>query len=260
MFRNGLDADSRVGTKRLSHFFVQKADELLRLRGAGFPLYTRVYVLRIFPEDCNVYVFRMFQGSGHASEVSHGSDASVKIQVMTDGNVKAADSASHWRGQRTLDCDFEIFDGIEGVLREPLAESIVTLFAGEYFPPDQAPLSPVCGRHRLVDDFAHGLRDIRAHPVSFYEWDYRFVRDLYAVRATSNRFSFFGWQVFSEFKSFKSRHPNPLPLLFAPRLYVAQAPACEDDFNVFTGQGRSDRNRRPLCLVFECQGVIFAEA
>ena len=86
-------------------FFLQKIENLLRLRRACGVLDSRVNVFRVFAEDHHVDFLRMLDGRGDAFEVLHRPETHEKIEQLPQRNIERANTAAHWRSQRSFDSD-----------------------------------------------------------------------------------------------------------------------------------------------------------
>ena len=93
-----------------------------------------------------------------------------ELMAKCAATVKRAEAAAHRRGQRTLDRDHVLADGVQRLGREPVA--VVELggfLAGVDFHPADLALAAVGLGDRRINNIQHGRRDIDADPVALDE-------------------------------------------------------------------------------------------
>ena len=120
---HGLDADAGIRADLRAHLRVQELDDLRGFGRALLPFDAGVDVLGVLAEDHHVQPLRLLHGRGHAGEVAHRAHADVEVQQLAQGDVQAADAAADRRGERALDGDVELADGVERVLGQPSSNS-----------------------------------------------------------------------------------------------------------------------------------------
>src|SRR5690606_38616262 len=98
---------------------------------------------------------------------------------LTDRDVDRADAATDRRGERTLDADLVLLDGVEGLLREPddLAVHVVGLVAGIHLHPGDPATVAVRVLYRRVQDPLRGRPDVGPRPITLDEADDGLVGD-----------------------------------------------------------------------------------
>src|SRR5215467_4829003 len=139
---------------------------------------SRIHVLGILAEDYYVDSLWMLNRGRNAVEIAYRPYARVEVQHLSERNVEAANTASHWSRQRTLDGNREFGDRVDSVVGQPLTELIESLFAGKYLVPSHPALAPIGFFHRCVEDPPGSAPDVPAGPVAFYKRDDGIVRDL----------------------------------------------------------------------------------
>ena len=83
-----------------------------------------------------------FHRRRRACVILHRANAGVEIENLAQSYVERANAAADRRGERPLDGDAKIADGIDGFVGQPGIEFGVGLFAGENFVPDDLRLPP----------------------------------------------------------------------------------------------------------------------
>src|SRR5208337_1483209 len=169
--RNGFDAHPRVEADLLlpsilAKKCVHKVDNKSRLLRPLAPLDTRVNVFRVFAEDDDVHALRIPDRRRHARNVFHRPPAGVEVQELPQGNVQAADAATHRRGQRTFDGNAELLDGVERSLRQPFTELLEGLFTRKHLVPHNPALAAKGFLDRRVEYPPRRLPDVAARAIT----------------------------------------------------------------------------------------------
>src|SRR6185369_3026114 len=175
-----LDADAAAGPDRLAEA-ADEVDHLVRGVGARRPLDAGIDVFDVLAEDDHVDLLRLLDRRRDALEIAHRTHTGVEVEDLAQGDVQAADAAADRRGQRALDGDPVLADGLQGVLREPLAFPVVGLLTGEHFEPGDRPRAAVDLLDSAVERTAGGAPDVGAGAVSLDEGDDRAVRHFQTV-------------------------------------------------------------------------------
>src|SRR5262249_40231050 len=123
------------------HGVVKEIDQLLDFGGSLLPFDADVDIFRVLTEDDHVELLGMLHRRGDALVVAHGADARVKIKDLAQGYVQGADSTADRRSQRPLDGDVEVANGVDRLLRKPVAETGEGLLPGENFKPVNLPFA-----------------------------------------------------------------------------------------------------------------------
>jgi hypothetical protein len=165
---DGLDPDARLGPDLPPQLVAQEGGESLRLRGAGLDFEAGVHVFGVLPEDDHVDLLGMQHRRGDPGEPAHGPQADVEVEDLAQGHVERADPPADGRGERALDSDEVLAEGLDGLVGEPVAG----LFEGLLPRQDLLPgdLLTVLGRGG-VEDEARGGPDVDAGPVPLDEGD-----------------------------------------------------------------------------------------
>ena len=156
----------------------QKIQDLLAFGRSTGVFNAGVNILRILPEDDHVHLFGMFHRRRHAVEPLHRAQADIKVQHLAQGDIEGADAAANGRGERPFDADEVFFEGLDGVIRQPVVESLETLLAGENFEPGDLAPAAVSFLHGGVEHAHAGRPDVRARPVAANERDDGVVRHI----------------------------------------------------------------------------------
>ena len=120
------------------------------------PLDAGVDVFGVLAEDDDVHPLGMRDGRRRAGEVAHRPHARIEIEHLAQRDVEAADAAADRRGQRTLDRDLVGADGLERVVRQPLAVLFLGLLAGRHLEPDD----PLACRRKAFATAASNTRTL----------------------------------------------------------------------------------------------------
>ena len=102
----------------------------LRLGRARRPLDARVDVLGVLAEDHHVHVLRPLHRARHALEPAHRPQADVEVELLAQRDVQRADAAADRRGERPLDADQVLAEGVERLVRQPVVDLLERLLAG----------------------------------------------------------------------------------------------------------------------------------
>ena len=173
--RDGLDPDARVGPDLPSHLVAQERREAVRLGGAGLHLETGVHVLGVLPEDHHVDLLGVEHRRRDTGEPAHGAQAHVEVEDLAQGHVEGPDPAAHRRGERPLDADEVLAEGLDGLVGEPVPGLLEGLLPRQDLLPGDLPA--VLGGGRVEDEARRGP-DVDAGPVPLDERDDRLVGDL----------------------------------------------------------------------------------
>ncbi|MNZ67932.1 hypothetical protein D3C78_861900 [compost metagenome] len=180
---NRLDADAAVlGEADLldAHFLGEELDDLLRLRGTGFPLHAGVDVFGVLTEDHHVHITRLLHRARHAFEPAHRALTDVQVELLAQGNVQRADATTDRSSQRPLDGNDVVTHRLEGFVRQPgvLIVDLCGLLASIDFHPCDLASALVgfldCG----IDDLDHHRRDIHADAITLDVRDDRIIRHI----------------------------------------------------------------------------------
>ncbi len=164
---------------------------LITFGSALFPFDADVHVFRIFAEDDDVHALGMLHGRGHSGIVLHGTDATVEIEDLAQGDVEGADAASDGGGQRAFDGDAKLADGADGVVGKPVVETGFGFLAGEDFVPGYGTLAVVGFFDGGIENANGGFPDIAASAVAFNERDDRVIGNACTCRCCIR--SFWPW-------------------------------------------------------------------
>src|SRR5690606_2765544 len=178
-----LDADTAAfGETDLghTHFFGQELDDLLGFGGARFPLDTGVDVFGVFAEDDHVDVTRVLDRAGYAGEPAHRTLTDVQVQLLTQGNVQGADTATYRCGQRSLDGNNVVLDGMQGFFREPgvLIVNLGSLLACINFHPGNLALAVIGLFDSGIDYLHHDGGNIDADAIALDKGNDRIVGNI----------------------------------------------------------------------------------
>ena len=120
----GLMPMPLVSGKRIFLTFISswsKAMTFFDLGRARGPLDAGVDVLRVLAEDHHVDVARALHRARHAREPADRAQADVEVEHLAQRHVQRADAAADRRGERPLDADQVLAEGVERLVRQPLA-------------------------------------------------------------------------------------------------------------------------------------------
>ncbi len=173
--RNGLDSHSGIG----AHFFlaalqqivVQERNQPRRVLRALLELDARVHILSVLAEDHDVEFFRVLHRAGHALVVLHRPHARIQIENLPERHVQRADASADGRGQRPFDGDAQIARRGYGIVRQPVGELPIGLFAGEDLEPANRALAAVGFLHSGVKYALRRLPDVAARAIALNEWN-----------------------------------------------------------------------------------------
>ena len=153
--RHRLDAHARIQPDlllaALQHVFVEKLDQFRALRSSLFPLDACVHILSVLAVDHHIHAFGIFHRRRHALVVLHWTHAAIEIENLPQRNVERTNAAAHGRGQRALDGDAELANGVHSVIRQPVVEFRFRLFPGEYFIPCDSTFALIGFLHGRVE-------------------------------------------------------------------------------------------------------------
>ena len=99
---DGFDADPGIDLQFFPGFFLDPADQLPGLRGLGRPLKAGIHILGVFAENYHIHQFRPPHGAGNSLEVPDRTQAYIKVQLLTQLNVEAAQPLADRGGQGAL--------------------------------------------------------------------------------------------------------------------------------------------------------------
>ena len=178
---DGLDAEGAgVGEADLgdAHLAHQEAADLVGLGRAGLVLDAGVDVLGVLAEDDHVHVFGALDGAGHALEVLDGAHAGVQVEFLAQRDVDGADAGADRGGQRALDAEQVLAEGVQGALGQPLvgAVHLQALLTGVDFHPLDLLLAAVGDLDGGVEDADAGFPDVGAGAVALDEGNDGVVR------------------------------------------------------------------------------------
>ncbi len=157
-------------------------DQFPGLLGTLLEFNAGVNVLGVFAEDHDVQLLGLFDGAGHAVEITHRPHAGVQVEDLPQRHVERTDAAAYGRGQRPFDRDDEMPDRVERPLREPFVKLVVGLLAREDFVPHDAAFAAVSLLDRRVEDALGGLPDVAPRAVALDKGDHGVVGDYQAAR------------------------------------------------------------------------------
>ena len=163
---HGLDPDAGVGPDLLAHLVAEEIDHLLGFGRALAPFDARVDVLGVLAHDDHVEPLGVFDRRGDPGVVANRTPADVEVEQLPQCDVQAADAATDRRGQRALDGDVVLADGVEGGLGQPVVGSFVSLLPREHLEPGDRPLATVGPLHRGVENRARRFPDVRARAIA----------------------------------------------------------------------------------------------
>src|SRR5438094_6467614 len=146
-----------------------QGDQLPRLGALRRPLDAGVDVLGVLAEDHHVDLLGALHRARYAGEVAHRTEADVEVEDLAEGHVERADAAADRRGERPLDADHELLEGVDRVLGEPVLEAVEGLLAGEDLHPGDAALAAVGLLDRGVEDGLAGAPDVGAGAIALDE-------------------------------------------------------------------------------------------
>ena len=148
--------------------------QLLGLGGALLDLEAGVDVLGVLAEDHHVDLLGVLHRRRHALEPAHGPQADVEVEDLAQGDVERADAAADRRGERALDADEVLAEGVDRLVGQPVARLVERLLAGEHLLPRDR--LAVLGRRRVEDQLGGGP-DVDAGAVALDERDDGLVGD-----------------------------------------------------------------------------------
>ena len=212
---------------------LEEGEDLFGLVGVALELDAAVDVLGVLAEDDHVDLVGPLVGGLDALEVADGADAGVQVEPHAQVDVDAAEAAADGRGERALEAQGVMLEGLEGVVGQIqlalllLAEGgdllvldlgIVQLaghVAGVDVEPDDAALALVGLVDGGIED-AHGTggdagraADVAANAVAADEADNGIVRDVPAAMAVNGNASTLGRR--SELLVSLRRHESSIP-------------------------------------------------
>ena len=132
----------------------------------------------------------MFYRRRDACKVADGAYAGIQVQNLPQGDVERANASTDRRGQGPLDGDEVLANGFEGIVREPLVESVFCLFPCEHLEPHDLPRIPVGMPDGMVEDMLRGGPYIRSYAVAFDEWNDGPVRHVQSALLHRNGLAF----------------------------------------------------------------------
>ena len=195
-----FDADAAVLVETdfgHTHFFFQELDHLVRFRRTGFPFDAGINVFGVLAEDGHVDVARLFDRTGHAFKPTHGAQADIQIELLAQGYVQGANTATDRRGQRALDRHDVFLDCIQCFLRQPcvLIVDLSGLLACIDLHPGDFALTAVGFINGCIDDLDHDRADIDTDAVTFDVRNDRVVGHVQGVVCIDGDFFTCGWNL-----------------------------------------------------------------
>ena len=195
-----LDADAAVFVETDlgdAHFFFKELDDLGGFRRTGLPLDASVDVFGVLAEDGHVDVARLFHRARHAFEPTHRAQADVQVELLTQGHVQRADTATDRSGQRAFDGDHVILDRVEGFLGQPgvLIINLGGFFPGVDFHPGDLALAAVGLFNSSIDNLDHHRTDVDTNTVTFDEGNDRVIRNIERMVCIDGDFVADGWNL-----------------------------------------------------------------
>src|SRR5690606_338093 len=127
----------------------------------------------VLAEDHDVDLLRVLDRRADALEVAHRADAGVEVELLAQRDVQRADAAADRRRERAFDGDLELANGLECLVRHPLARLLERLLAGEDLHPVDAPLAAVRAFDGGVEAAYARTPDVGAGAVALDERDDR---------------------------------------------------------------------------------------
>ncbi len=133
-----------------------------------------VDVLGVLAEDDHVHELGVEHGRGDAGEPAHRAQADVEVQDLAQGDVERADTAAYRRGERALDADQVLSEGVHRFVGQPAAGLVERLLPGQHLFPGH--FVTMLGRGGIENQLG-GRPDVDAGAVALDERDDGFVGD-----------------------------------------------------------------------------------
>ena len=183
-FRHGLDAERRrFGEAHLlhAHLLGDEIIEFLGLWSSCLPLYARIDILGILPENTHVDLLGMLDRRFNATEIAHRTLAYIKVERLAKSHVQRTDSSAHGCHQRSLDAYQVIAECVKRGLWKPFACLLVSLATGKHLHPFYPTLALIGFFYGSIDHILADRSDFLANAVTFYKW--------YSCHIRHNQFS-----------------------------------------------------------------------
>ena len=178
-----LDADTAgLGEANFlhAHLVLQEGDHFLGLFAIRLPLDTGVDVFGVFAEDHHVSQIRTLDRARGPFVVTDRAQADVEIQLLTQGHVEGANTATDRRGQRALDGHAIFTNEIQGFGRQPgtFAINMSRFLAGIDLHPGDLALALVGFLDRSIHHIQHGRGYVNTYAIPFDKRNDRMVGNL----------------------------------------------------------------------------------
>ena len=162
-------------------FFLQKIENLLRLRRAGGVLDSGVNVFGVFAKDHHVHFLRMLDWRWHAFEVLHRPEAHKKIKQLSQRDIERANAAAHGSSQGSFDSHQILAESFDCVVRQPFIKFVLCCLTSENFEPRDLLFSAVCFFDCGIEH-AHTRRpDVRPRAIAADERNDRSIGHIQSV-------------------------------------------------------------------------------
>ncbi|MNM39251.1 hypothetical protein D3C81_500230 [compost metagenome] len=169
---HGLDADAAgLGEADLlhAHLVLQEGDHLLGFIAVRLPLDAGVDVFGVLAEDHHVGQLGVLDRARGPFVVTNRAQADVEIQLLTQGHVEGANTATDRGGQRALDGHAVFTNEIQGFGRQPgtFAIDMSRFLAGINLHPGDLALALVGFLDRSVHHVQHGRGHVHTDTIPF---------------------------------------------------------------------------------------------
>ncbi|MNS57298.1 hypothetical protein D3C72_901810 [compost metagenome] len=169
---HGLDADAAgLGEADLlhAHLVLQEGDHLLGFIAVRLPLDAGVDVFGVLAEDHHVGQLGVLDRARGPFVVTNRTQADVEIQLLTQGHVEGANTATDRGGQRALDGHAVFTNEIQGFGRQPgtFAIDMSRFLAGINLHPGDLALALVGFLDRSVHHVQHGRGHVHTDTIPF---------------------------------------------------------------------------------------------
>ena len=164
----------------------EKLQKFLRFGRTARVFDARVNVLRIFAEDHHVHFLRMLYRGRDARKILDGPQADVEVEQLAQRDVERTNPSANGRRERSFDADEEFLESLDGVVRQPIVESLLRRLARiDLEPHDLAP----CAVRLLHSGFEYAMArrpNVRAGAIAADKGKNRIVRHHQSAVADGN--------------------------------------------------------------------------